>query len=155
MVPADYLSFAYFNKWCANFMLMLDNGTITMEDVKRGHVESPDPPAVAKTLDDALKINSKADFSFEIEAPTEPGFAIGQAVQTHRQMPSNHARLPRYARDARGTIIAHHGCHALPDEGAKGMQVGEHLYTVSFAASDLWGQDTDPRDTVTLDLWKS
>ncbi len=156
LVPADYLSFAYFNKWCANYlMLMLDNGTITIEDVKRGHVEDRDPPAAARTLEEALQINSKASVSFEIESPTEPGFAGGQAVRTHRQMPSNHTRLPRYARDARGTIIAYHGCHALPDEGAKGKHVGEHLYTVSFAAGELWGQDADPRDTVTLDLWES
>jgi nitrile hydratase len=155
MVPADYLSFTYFNKWCANyFMLMLDNGTITMEDVKRGNVDDPDPLAAARTLDDALEINSKADASFETEAPTEPGFAVGQTVRTHRHMPGDHTRLPRYARDAHGTIIAHHGCHALPDEGAKGKHVGDHLYTVSFAAAELWGPGANPRDTVTLDLWE-
>jgi nitrile hydratase len=156
MMPADYLSLSYFNKWCANyFMLMLDNGTITMEDVRRGSVTDTAPPAEVRTLGDVLQINSKADVSFEIDAAKEPGFAIGQAVRTHRQMPSNHTRLPRYARNVNGTIFAHHGCHLLPDEGAKGRHVGEHLYTVSFSAVELWGQDADPRDTVTLDLWES
>jgi nitrile hydratase beta subunit len=156
MVPADYLSFAYFNKWCANYlMLMLDNGTITMEDVKRGHVENPEPPAAAKTLGDTLEINRKANFNFTIEALAAPVFAVGQRVRTHRHISSNHTRLPRYARDRRGTIIFHHGCHALPDEGAKGNHVGGHLYTVSFAAAELWGSEADPRDTVTLDLWES
>ena len=69
-------------------------------------------------------------------------------------MPGNHTRLPRYARDTRGTIIAHHGCHFLPDEGAKGNHVGDHLYTVCFAAAELWGPEANPRDTVTLDLWE-
>jgi nitrile hydratase len=156
MVPADYLGFVYFSKWCTNYlMLMLDNGTITMADVKRGHVEDPDPPAAVKTLDDTLKITRKAGVSFETEAPTEPAFIVGQAVRTHRHASGNHTRLPRYARDTRGTIIAHHGCHFLPDEGAKGNHVGDHLYTVSFAAAELWGSGVNPRDTVTLDLWES
>ena len=102
-----------------------------------------------------LRINSNADVSFETEALTEPAFAVNQSVRTRRHMPSNHTRLPRYARDRRGTIIAHHGCHALPDEGAKGNHVGEHLYTVCFAAAELWGPEANPRDTVTLDLWES
>lgn len=156
MVPADYLSFAYFNKWCANYlMLMIDNGTITMEDVKRGHVEDPDPPAAAKTVEDLLEITRTANVSFEIEPLTEPAFAVGQTLRTRRRMPSNHTRLPRYARGACGTVIAYHGCHALPDEGAKGNHVGGHLYTVCFAAAELWGPEANPRDTVTLDLWES
>ena len=156
MVPADYLRFAYFEKWCANYlMLLIDNGTITIEDVKRGHVEAPGPPATAKSLDDVLAINRKAGISFETEAEAAPAFSPGQSVRTRRRMRSDHTRLPRYARDARGTIIAHHGSHLLPDEGARGRHVGEHLYTVSFAATELWGPDADPRDTVTLDLWES
>lgn len=156
MVPADYLGLSYFNRWCANyFMLMLDNGTITMEDLRRGSGDDAGPHAEVRTLEDALRINSKADVSFEVDPATEPVFTVGQSVRTRRQMPVDHTRLPRYARNARGTIIAHHGCHLLPDEGAKGRHVGEHLYTVSFAAVELWGQDADPRDTVTLDLWES
>lgn len=155
MVPADYLSFAYFNKWCADcFMLMIDEGTITMEEVKRGHVGNPGPPATAITLNDALKLNSRANRSFEIEALTQPAFVVGETVRTHRNMPSGHTRLPRYARDAGGTVIAHHGCHLLPDEGARGRHVGDHLYTVSFTAAELWGLEANPRDTVALDLWE-
>jgi hypothetical protein len=76
-------------------------------------------------------------------------------VRTHDRMPSGHTRLPRYARGASGTVIAHRGCHLLPDEGAKGREVGDHLYTVSFAAPELWGAEANPRDTVALDLWES
>jgi nitrile hydratase len=53
-----------------------------------------------------------------------------------------------------GSVIAHRGCHLLPDEGARGTHVGQHLYTVEFASSDLW-PEANPRDTVTLDLWES
>lgn len=156
MVPADYLGFAYLNKWCtAYLMLMLDDGVVTMEEVKRGHVEAPGAPVSPVTLDEVLRINSRANVSFVTKARAEPAFAVGDTVRTHRRMPNAHTRLPRYARDACGMIIAHHGCHLLPDEGAKGHRVGEHLYTVSFAGAELWGAAANPRDTVTLDLWES
>lgn len=156
MIPADYLGFAYFSKWCVNYLvLMIDGDLITLDDVRRGHVENPQPPARAKTLENVLEINSKSDISFVAAVPGEPGFAVGRTVRTHRHMPGKHTRLPRYARDRCGSIIAHHGCHLLPDEGARGNHVGGHLYTVSFAAAELWGPDANLRDTVTLDLWEN
>jgi nitrile hydratase len=156
MVPADYLRFAYFNKWCANYlMLLIDSGTITMEDVRRGHVENPGPPATALSVEDVLAANAKADVSFEVETQAAPAFDVGAVVRTHRHGSASHSRLPRYARDAAGTVIAHRGCHLLPDEGARGNHVGEHLYTVEFAAPELWGPGANPRDSVTLDLWES
>lgn len=155
MVPGDYLAFPYFGKWCVNFLaLMIDGNMITLDDVRRGGIEPPRSPTVAKTLDDVLKINGQSDISFETVAEAEPGFSVGQTVRTHRHMPSKHTRLPRYARDRRGSIIAHHGCHMLPDEGARGNHVGGHLYTVCFSAAELWGPDANLRDTVTLDLWE-
>lgn len=155
MVPSDYLGFAYFSKWCVNYLaLMVDGKLITLDDVKRGHLEKTYTPAAAISLEDALDSNSKADFTFEVAATTEPGFFVGQTVRTHRHISSRHTRLPRYARDKCGIIIAHHGCHLLPDEGAKGNHVGGHLYTVAFAATELWGPGVDQRDSVTLELWE-
>jgi nitrile hydratase subunit beta len=155
MVPSDYLGSAYFDKRCANYLvMMLDIGTITMDDIKRGHVETPDPPAAAKTLDETLAITRKSEASFETTALTDPIFVPGQRVETRRHSPGGHTRLPRYARGARGMITAHHGAHFLPDKGARGIEMGEHLYTVAFAAPELWGQGADPRDEVMLDLWE-
>ncbi len=156
MEPADYLDYAYFNKWCANyFVLMLDNGTITTDEIRRGHVEVPDQIAAVQTLGDVLESTRRSNASFEMEPSTESLFAVGQRVETNRFAHASHTRLPRYARGVSGTIIAHHGAHALPDRGAEGIEQGEHLYTVAFAATDLWGGDADPRDDVTLDLWES
>jgi nitrile hydratase len=156
MVPTDYLAFPYFEKWCTTYlMLMIDDGVVSMEEVRRGLVDEPGAPASALALDEALRINSRANVSFATESRTEPAFAVGDAVRTLRHMPSGHTRLPRYARDVLGTIFAHHGSHVLPEKGAKGQHVGEHLYTVEFTAAELWGDEAPPRDTVTLDLWES
>ncbi len=156
MVPKDYLSFAYFNKWCTTYLvLLIDNGTVSMEDVMRGHVDRPDQPIDAKSLEDVLNITRKANRSFETRSLATPAFSIGDQVTTHRLATGNHTRLPRYARAARGTIIAHHGSHYLPDMGAQGIEAGENLYTVAFAATELWGGQADRRDEVMLDLWES
>lgn len=155
MVPADYLAFPYFEKWCTQFlMLMVYNGTVSVDDVRRGHVANPDPPAPPKTVDEVVAENGGRDTSFATEQVAEPAFRPGQRVRTQRVMPGAHTRLPRYARDARGTIIAYHGCHLVPDLGVQGIARGDHLYTVAFTATELWGGDADPRDDVTLDLWE-
>lgn len=157
MVPSDYLSFGYFNKWCANyFMLMVDHGSISMDDVKRGHLLEPWPAAEAKTGADIVALNAKGDISFLVEGAAAPAYSVGDRVRTLRTPPkAAHTRLPRYARDVEGQIIAYHGAHAQPELGAQGLKGGEALYTVVFSARALWGEEADPRDDVTLDLWES
>ena len=156
MVPTDYLSFPYFNKWCANYMmLMIDGGAITAQEAVTGHIAKPAAPAAPKTLQDVLAANSTANIDFEMETTQPTGFKIGDTIKTKRLIAADHTRLPAYARNATGTIIAHHGTHPLPDKGALGLHEGEHLYTVSFDATELWGEEANPRDTVTLELWES
>lgn len=155
MVPTDYLSYRYFQKWCANYlMLLIDNGTASFAEVEAGHVEYPGKPAPAKSLDDVLQANRGGHISFETAIETQPRFAVGDMVTTKRLMPTDHTRLPGYARDATGTVIAYHGAHALPDKGVHGVHEGDHLYTVSFTAQELWGEQATPRDTVMLELWE-
>lgn len=155
MVPADYLTYRYFQKWCTNYlMLLIDNGAVTMDEVLAGHVENPGDPAPAKSLDDVLAVTRENNFSFEISVDTEPRFAVGDTVKTRRLMPADHTRLPGYARGATGMVIAYRGAHALPDKGVHGVHEGDHLYTVSFTARELWGADANPKDTVMLELWE-
>ncbi len=156
MVPADYLSFAYFNKWCANYyMLYLNAGIFTLDEVATGHTNSPAHPAKPQTLDQVINAQRNMCTDFSIEISAKPRFQTGDTITTKRIMAANHTRLPAYARSATGSIIRHHGAHLLADKGAQGKHVGEHLYTVSFTATELWGNDANPLDTVTLELWES
>ena len=66
-----------------------------------------------------------------------------------------HTRLPAYARGRRGTIAASHGPFVLPDKGALAEDVAEPLYTVAFAAAELWPEARGRRDSVRIDLWES
>lgn len=156
MVPADYLSFAYFNKWCTSYlMFMIDNGTVTMEDVMLGHVRDQALPAVAKSLEDVLADEAASESSYKRETVSAPAFAAGDTIVTKARIAANHTRLPRYARSAVGRVIDHHGAHLVPEKGAQGIAESEHLYTVVFTAKELWGAQANPRDDVSLDLWES
>jgi len=102
-----------------------------------------------------LARNARSNTSFEIETDGPPAYAEGARVRTLARIDHPHTRLPRYARDRSGTVIAQRGHHAYPDEGARGNHVGGHLYTVCFDATELGGPGANPRDTVTLDLWEA
>ncbi|GAC1371747.1 MAG: hypothetical protein NVSMB30_11740 [Hymenobacter sp.] len=55
-----------------------------------------------------------------------------------------------------GRIEALAGTFILSDAQAKGIRdVREPLYTVLFAARDLWGHDADAAQTLTADLYES
>jgi nitrile hydratase subunit beta len=92
------------------------------------------------------------------ERPVEVAarYAVGDRVRARNMHPTGHTRLPRYARGKTGVIERLHGAHVLPDSNAHGA--GEHpewLYSVRFAATELWGDDADPSLSVSIDAWES
>jgi hypothetical protein len=88
------------------------------------------------------------------EAALAPAsYAAGDRVRTRPLDPPHHTRLPRYARGQVGEVVAGLGTWPLADESAQGHQARvEPVYTVRFAARDLWGSGDH---WVTLDLWQS
>jgi nitrile hydratase len=88
------------------------------------------------------------------EVPVEARFRVGQRVRTRNIHPTGHTRLPRYARGKLGTIHRDHGVHVFPDTNAHSLgEKPQHLYSVRFAARELWGEQASERDTVYLDMW--
>ena len=156
MVPADYLNFSYFQKWATNYlMLLVDNGAVTFDEIAAGHTQTKGQPATPMTLEVMLDHQRSLHLDFSRPVTALPKHVVGDTVNTAKHTTAPHSRLPAYAQGRTGTIIAHHGAHLLPDAGARGKHVAEHLYTVSFDARELWGPDAHPRDTVTLELWES
>ncbi|AZQ68846.1 nitrile hydratase subunit beta [Silicimonas algicola] len=154
MPPAVYLSVPYFKKWNANEMALgLDAGVYSLSELVSGHAKDPADPAPVQSVD-ALEDRQRAlARSFAVEADTQPLFRVGDRVTTAARPTEGHSRLPAYARAATGTVTHHHGAHLFADAGARGEHIGHHLYTVEFAAPDLW-TGADPRDTVRIDLWE-
>ena len=155
--PDLYLTQNYYEQWIyIAEQLLLESGMISADELARGKAR-----AGAATRDDAMRGDAVWDF-LHSHAPSHreldvaPRFTIGQHVRARNTQPTGHTRLPRYARGKLGTILRHHGGHVLPDASAHGKgDAPEHLYTVRFAARELWGADANARDSVQLDLWES
>ena len=88
-------------------------------------------------------------------------FAIGAWVRVrpiagNETVDGGHTRLPAYAAGRAGTVMLHHGAHVFPDSNAHFHgEAPQHLYTVAFAAGDLWQHAESPDDEMRLDLWES
>jgi nitrile hydratase len=92
-----------------------------------------------------------------VRAPSAPAparFQPGDLVRARPVDPAHHTRLPRYARGHLGRVEHVQPASPLPDDRARGVPSPrvEPVYTVRFAAKDLWGAG---EHTVTVDLWES
>ncbi len=90
------------------------------------------------------------------ETRAQARFRTGDRVITKNLNPPGHTRLPRYARAKRGVVESVRGPFLFPDTNAhhRGRD-WEPIYTVVFAAGELWGEHAEERQSVSLDLWQS
>ena len=156
-IPADYLTRPYLDSWLETDMTTLvDSKICTIEELATG--KSATPPigeAVSFSVADAIAANRASATRFDRPIEVEPKFAVGNQIVAHQNASTGHTRLPGYARGRAGKIHSHHGAHLFPDAVSKGIEVAEHLYTVAFAAKDLWPEAANSKDVVFLDLWES
>jgi nitrile hydratase len=156
-IPADdYLNRNYFDSWAQTEMAaMIDAGVCTLDELidMKSHTNAAKMVA-AQTLDEVLVVNASKNFRFDRETGVVPKYAVGDEIQTLDKPPLGHTRLPEYACGKIGRIIAHRGAHLFPDAGAKGHEIAVHMYTVVFTACELWGDEADASDTVSLELWE-
>jgi hypothetical protein len=88
------------------------------------------------------------------EVPVAARFTMGQRVRARNLRPTGHTRLPRYARGKLGTIQLDHGVYVFADTNADALnETPQHLYSVRFAARELWGEQASGRDALYLDMW--
>lgn len=81
-------------------------------------------------------------------------FRPGDAVLARNVHPVSHTRLPRYVRGKRGTVHRDHGTFSFNDSVAHGLgHQPQRVFSVRFAAQDLWGPQASPLDAVYLDLF--
>jgi nitrile hydratase subunit beta len=82
-------------------------------------------------------------------------YPAGQPVRARLHSAPGHTRLPLYVRGRPGVVFALRGHFPLADELARhGTAAPEALYSVRFAARDLWGDDAGDHD-IYLDLFES
>ena len=153
--PADYLRMSYYEKWLAALVdLVTGRGLATRAEVETGRPAPGSakvtPPVKAEGVPALIARGNPVKRDVAVAAR----FKVGQRVRGRNINPTTHTRLPRYARGKLGTVERDHGVFLFADSNAHFQgEKPQHLYTVRFAARELWGEQAAPRDAVYVNLW--
>jgi nitrile hydratase beta subunit len=151
IAPAEYLRMSYYEKWLTALIeLIVKSGLATREEIVTGM-----PAAVSPKQTPALTVDKVPPRVTQRVFPSvSPLFKEGQLVRARNINPIGHTRLPRYARGKLGTIERDYGVAVFPDTNAELLgEKLQHVYSVRFAARELWGEQAAPRDAVNIDLF--
>ncbi len=156
LLPAsDYLRMSYYERWAVRLIdLLVKSGLVT-----RGEIESGKPARGSAKAKPALaarqvSVATSRGGSTRRNAAVAARFQVGQRVRARNMHPTGHTRLPRYARGKLGTVDRDHGVFVFPDTNAHFQgEKPQHVYSVRFAARELWGEQAAPSDAVYIDMW--
>jgi nitrile hydratase subunit beta len=151
--PADYLRMSYYERWVHRLAAqVVMYGLVTKEEMESG-VAAPGSTKADPAFTLAIRWLNRGIASSE-DSSVRPLFKVRQRVRARNINPRGHTRLPRYARGKTGIIVRDHGVYLFPDTNAHFQgEKRQHVYSVRFAARELWGPDASPRDSVHLDMW--
>ncbi len=144
VAPARYLAASYYEIWLEGLTrLLLERGLVTREELADGRSHAPGAKLASVLAADQVAAMLTRRLGTQREPVAPARYAAGDAVRTTNIHPRTHTRLPRYCRDKPATIAHVHGVHVFPDANARGAgEQPQWLYSVRFAAPDLWGADT-------------
>ena len=160
--PVNYLNDGYYGRWLgAAETLLIEAGVLTQAEITARAVErggDPDARIAARpgaVMGKPERLPGGEAGTAQRESSAPRAFAVGDAVVTQSTSPSGHTRLPAYARGVRGVVVACHDAWVFPDTAAhEANDDPQHLYTVRFDASALWGGAGEPGTEVCIDLFE-
>ncbi len=156
---AEYLARSYYEGWLFGLEGLLDaRGMITRQEVA-ARFRDPSGPVARSDADRALDaeqveraVSSPHASRLDVDVPAR--FAVGEPVTTKSATGEGHTRLPHYTRGRDGVVTADHGVWIFADVAGRDLGiVPQHVYTVRFDATELWGEGANPLDSVHVDLW--
>ena len=150
--PVSYLQNGYYGRWLAALERgLLAGGVLGAEEIE-ARMRAPLRRA-ARPAAPHWKPSGRPSYARAVDRA--PRFREGAAVRTRNHQPKGHTRLPAYARCRLGAIERVHAAMVYPDDHAHGRgENPQHLYTVRFAARELWGPEAEPDTAVYLDLFE-
>lgn len=159
--PISYLTDGYYGRWLgAAETLLVEAGEISQQEINL-RVEALGGQLGRIAARPMLEPDTFAERSERIpdarrDLQNQPNFKVGQLVVTNKIGVVGHTRLPAYARNATGKIVAHHGGWVFPDSHAHGRGTqAQHLYTVAFSAHTMWGDEAESEVEICVDLFES
>ena len=152
--PVEYLSNSYYENTFAQLLgLLVKRELVTPAEIASGlpaHGSAKAVPALRPAA--VLPLLAMGTVASR-DAQVDPRFKTGQRVRARNMNPVGHTRLPRYVRGKSGTIDRDHGVFVFPDANARFLgEKPQHIYSVRFAARELWGDQAAPGDAVYVDL---
>jgi nitrile hydratase beta subunit len=156
IAPAEYLRMSYYERFLAGLIeLMVDKGLVTREEVDSGRTapgrRKGSPALTGNAVAGLVSRGVPANRATHVP----PRFTVSERVRARNMNPAGHTRLPRYARGKFGTVVRDHGVFVFPDTNAHFLgENPQHVYSIRFAAQELWGTQASPRDAVYVDLWE-
>lgn len=154
--PADYLRMSYYERWFTRLLgQVVRSGLVTSTEMESGRPDTGSPKATPPLTADMVPGIVARGGNARRDAQAAARFRPGQRIRARNIHPTGHTRLPRYARGKRGTIVRDYGIFVFPDTSAHALgEKPQHVYSVRFAARELWGEQASPRDSVYVDMWE-
>ena len=153
--PIEHLQASYYaRQYLAFAKLLVERGLVTAEEIATSRPTVGQPKLTPALTVDKVAVLVSNGVPANRDIHIAPRVREGQSVRTREMHPVTHTRLPRYARGRTGTIIRDRGVFVFPDTNSQFLgEQPQHLYSVRFAARELWGEQAAPKDSVYLDLW--
>ena len=153
--PADYLRMSYYEKWLAALVdLVTGRGLVTRAELESGKPAAGSAKATPPVKAEGVPALIARGNPVKRDVAVAARFQVGQRVRGRNINPITHTRLPRYARGKIGTVERDHGVFLFADSNAHFQgEKPQHLYSVRFAARELWGEQAPARDAVYVNLW--
>ena len=153
--PEDYLGSSYYEQWFSGVRdLLVRRGLVTNTELESGVPDAGTTKATPPLRADKIAAMLPNRLRAQRDVAVPGRFRVGQTVRARNINPTGHTRLPRYARGKFGMIDRDHGVFVFPDSNAHFLgEKPQHVYSVRFAARELWGDQASPRDSVYLDMW--
>jgi nitrile hydratase len=154
IAPADYLRMSYYERWLTVLpQILIKTGMATPAEIESGKAVGG-----AATGHHVLTVAEVASWNVPDTSPkltATAHFHAGQRVRARNLNPVGHTRLPRYVRGKIGTIERDGDVEELQDSDIHGLgPKQQHVYTVRFAARELWGDQANPHDYMYAALWE-
>lgn len=153
--PADYFRMSYYERHFAALLeMVVQSKFVTREELESGTPAAGTTKATPAMTVEKVKTLVAKGASTSRNIAFAASFQEGQRVRARNIHPLGHTRLPRYARGKIGIIHRSHGVFVFPDTNAHFLgEKPQHVYSVRFAARELWGEQAAPQDSVYLDMW--
>jgi len=155
--PLEYLRMSYYEKRLVSLLeRMLAGGLVTPAELASGRpADGAGKSVPALAAAEVPAYMARAPKLLLDDGVLAAHFQVGQRVRARNINPVTHTRLPRYARGKSGVIERDRGVAVFPDTSVYGQgDKPQHVYSVRFAAREVWGAAAAAQDAVYIDLWE-